>query len=336
MKKRIEWVDVGKYICIMLVMLSHLESRTEVLRTFYTPIYVTMFFFLAGYVYKQSETFSAHMVKKIKGLFVPWLILSNFNILLSSVMTLKNNHNLKRDLILNAIQIRALGDGLWFVAALFVAFIPFYFVIKMGNMKKAILYSFLLSLLSNIYTTYMPMDILPWGSSALPWHLEYIFKAMFWMVLGYYYRNHFEELLEKYNTLAACIFTTAIYLIIVYGTRQFDQGLAAIALGYITSLVGFMFLTLICKRIKVNRYISYVGANTIIFFALHGKVFAVIERVLASVLPGVYSTCLNNVFYSSVLAVVITLIMSIILIAPAYVINRWFPWVIGRKSAKNI
>lgn len=65
-KKRIEWVDIGKYICIMFVMLSHLESTTEVLDKFYSPFFLTVFFFLSGYVYRQPSSFKEHMDKKIK------------------------------------------------------------------------------------------------------------------------------------------------------------------------------------------------------------------------------------------------------------------------------
>ncbi len=43
--KRIEWVDIGKFICIMFVMLSHLESGSDILDTFYKPFYLTVFFF---------------------------------------------------------------------------------------------------------------------------------------------------------------------------------------------------------------------------------------------------------------------------------------------------
>ncbi len=48
---RIEWIDIGKYICIMFVMLSHLQSGTENFAQFYRPFFLTAFFFIAGYVY---------------------------------------------------------------------------------------------------------------------------------------------------------------------------------------------------------------------------------------------------------------------------------------------
>lgn len=62
--KRIEWVDIVKYICIIMVMLSHLETRTEIWKVFYSPFFLSAFFFSAGYVYKQRGDFKEFLYKK--------------------------------------------------------------------------------------------------------------------------------------------------------------------------------------------------------------------------------------------------------------------------------
>lgn len=64
--KRIEWVDIVKYVCIIMVMLSHLETRTDIWSTFYTPFFLTAFFFTAGYVYKPKGSFKEFMYKKFR------------------------------------------------------------------------------------------------------------------------------------------------------------------------------------------------------------------------------------------------------------------------------
>lgn len=88
----------------------------------------------------------------------------------------------------------------------------------------------------------------------------------------------------------------------------------------------------VARSVKANRYMSFVGANTLTYFALHGKVYAVMEALLKKLLPGFYAACLGHVAASSLLAVAITIVMSFLLIIPAVVINRWFPWVLGRKG----
>lgn len=214
--KRIEWVDIGKYICIMFVMLSHLESGSEILDKFYGPFFLTVFFFLSGYVYRQPRSFKEHMVKKFRGLFVPWLIFSNLNILLSAVLTLKGERNIASEFLWNLLQIRGHGDGVWFVAALFVAFIPFYFLIKWGKPGRVCAVATTLALISVIYTRLLPDGVLPWGDAALPWHLEYIFQAMLWMVLGYYFRIYGEAILDRTITPLRRVIVWIVYVLVAY------------------------------------------------------------------------------------------------------------------------
>lgn len=338
MDKRIEWVDIGKYICIMFVMLSHLESGTEVLRRFYTPFFLTVFFFLSGYVYRLPVSFKEHMIKKGKGLLVPWMIFSNVNILLSMIVTFKGERNFKTEFLWNLLQIRGHGDGIWFVAALFVAFIPFYFIVRWGNSGKpvkTIVLAFGLSLLSVIYMHILPKDTFPWGDAALPWHLEYMFQAMFWMVLGYYFRTGVlksgtvEMVFDRWNTAAHRAVLWSCYLIVAYIPNIIGGD---ILFSYIRSILGILAIVSVCKVLKSNNYVKFVGANTLTYFALHGKLYAVIEKVLGRF--GVYGKLLGNEITSSIVAVVITMVMSVVLILPAMIINRWFPWVLGRKKRK--
>ena len=77
--KRIVWVDVVKYICILMVMLSHLEARTDVWQAFYTPFFLSAFFFVSGYVYKPKDGFKQFLYKKFRQLFFPWLVFSVFD-----------------------------------------------------------------------------------------------------------------------------------------------------------------------------------------------------------------------------------------------------------------
>lgn len=128
--KRIEWVDLVKYFCIMMVMLSHLESRTDLWTTFYSPFFLTAFLFVSGYVYRPKRKFGSFLYKKFRQLFVPWLVFSVLNIVLAQIISFNEQGSLWDELKWNFLQIRGLGDEIWFVAALFVAFIPFYFIVK--------------------------------------------------------------------------------------------------------------------------------------------------------------------------------------------------------------
>lgn len=332
---RIEWVDMGKYICIMFVMLSHLESGSVVLDRFFNPFFLSMFFFLSGYVYKQPKSFREHFRKKVRTLLVPWFLFSVGSILLSCVTASVSMEEIGNRFIRCFLQIRGLEDENWFVAALFVTFLPFYFFIKWEKPVLTCILTFLLSVLSLWYCLNVPGEWFSWGRNALPWHLEYIFQAMVWMVLGYYFRSYGEEIFDRYNTLRNRVLLWALYLLAVYLPEYAQGGVVGIVMSHVTSLLGVLAVMSVCKVARSCRYIRFVGANTLTYFALHGWVYAAVELALKGLAGEFYAACLGHPLASSVLAVAVTLVVSLILIVPAEIINRWFPWVLGRKRVKN-
>lgn len=74
---------------------------------------------------------------------------------------------------------------------------------------------------------------------------------------------------------------------------------------------------------------QFVGANTLIYFALNGKVYAVIKKVLGRF--SFYSSWLENDIISSIVAIGIAIVMFVMLVLPAMIINGCFPWVLGGK-----
>lgn len=343
MSKRIEWVDIAKYICIIFVILHHLETGSEVLYVFYASFFLKAFFFTAGYVHRHTDDFKGFMIKKVKCLFVPWLIFSVLNILLSQVLSFNEHNNLFTELGWNLLQIRNHGDGIWFVAALFITFIPFYFIIKWGdkaNKRVAVIgISFLLSLGSIVYTEVMNPALLPWNSVELPWHLEYIFQAMFFMVLGYYFRKGYEEKFDKYNTGINRCCLTVVYLLLIYVPYVFGVEFPTavdIIYQYVREFAGVMLLVAVCKLVKTNSYISYVGQNTLICFALHGKVLSVLQTIIRKLIPNLYEAILANGMASGIFAMIFALVISVVLIIPAWIINNYLPWMVGRKRRKKV
>jgi fucose 4-O-acetylase-like acetyltransferase len=345
--KRIEWVDVLKYICIIFVMYSHLETNTNVVQSFYSPFFLMAFFFAAGYVYRPKDTFQTFLYKKFRQLFIPWLVFSVFNILLSQFLSFNEHGSLLSELKWNFLQIRDKGDGIWFVAALFAAFIPFYFFIKKyeaslcaGEKKPtviAILVALILSVVSIIYTNFFPADLLPWKTTALPWHLEYVFQAMIYMVLGYLFKKQFEDIFDRYNKLHNRIVIVAVYVILCYlpYVMNIDFGVGiSIAYTYVCQLIGVAMVVAVSKGIKTNRYVSYVGQNTLIYFAFHGKVYSIVQTMLKRFAGDFYSIILANTAASSVFAGIFAIGLSVVLMIPAYIINRWLPFIVGRKNLK--
>ena len=340
--ERVQWIDIVKYICIMWVMLSHLESKTAFLHTFYEPLFINGFFFASGYVYYHKDEFRHFFTKKVRGLFIPWLFFSVINILLSQIISFNEHSSLFDELKWNFLQIREKNDGLWFIAALFVAFIPFYFFIdKYEKSNKAtrnntlfIILAFALALLSSLYREYMNPALFPWKTNRLPWHLEDILVAMFWMFLGYLFKNIYEKIYDKKVNAISATMILGAYLILQYApyltNHYIPNKFFSVLYSYIVSFLGIFALIFICKRITPSKYMLYIGQNTLLCFALHGKVFSLLQTILKKTAGSVYSIVLSNTFTSSIFSIILTIILSLILIIPIYIINRWFPFLVGR------
>ena len=63
-KTRIMWVDIAKFICISLVMISHMEYVPSYAEYIFKPIFLTGFFFMSGYTFHVKNNFGSFLKKE--------------------------------------------------------------------------------------------------------------------------------------------------------------------------------------------------------------------------------------------------------------------------------
>lgn len=198
--------------------------------------------------------------------------------------------------------------------------------------------AFALSFISTVYTRMFPDDVFPWGSAALPWHLEYIFQAMFFMVLGYVFKEQMEERFDKANTFVFRVILCGSYLLMVYAPNAFGLSLPVmgdIFYTYLCQIVGILLVVAVSKRIRAGAYMKYIGQNTLICFALHGKMYSALQTLLRKT-GSMYETILADMWMSTAFSMAFALLISVLLIFPIYVINRYTPFIVGRgRSSKG-
>lgn len=337
LKKRVVWLDNVKLICIFFVMVSHLECTPRIFRLFFTPFFLTAFFFASGYVYKDTPSFKELIKKKARALLVPWFWFGLFNIVTSQILTFNAHASLKEEIIHNLLQVRGYGDRMWFIAALFVAHIPFYFLVKYCDRKKRVIISTIMFILSFVYSFYVDGNLFPWGTNNLPWHLEYIFVVNFFMVMGYEYKNSDENILKKFDTKLNKVLLLCIYLLLVVlnyyvGFTQSNIFIISTVMTIIMQVIGVALCVEAGKILPCNKFFSYVGMNTLIYYGLHGKVESIIEVVLRKV--GIYGLLCDNAIIGIVGGILIVICVSVLLLIPTWIINRYLPFVTGKKRMK--
>lgn len=267
-------------------------------------------------------------------ILIPWFIFGVFNILVSQLISFKQHNNLNDEIKFMFLQIRGFNDRNWFLACLFLSFIPFYFLKKIKDKYKAIFISFLLSWLSILYAKYIKIDILKLGTNALPWHIQSVFITSFFMILGYFYKTDFERKIIVTNK-KMCFFTIT-YILLVYLNYYNNKSVLGInnygnnsLFWYIVTFLGLIIIIEFCKNIKTNKIISFLGANTLIIYCLHGKVLSVAEKCFEIV---VGKELISNNWFINCCGMMICIVFTIIiLIIPIIIINKWFPFVIGKN-----
>lgn len=344
MKKRIEWLDIAKYFFIMVVILEHLEAGADELSALIVPYTLPGFLFVSGYTHKAGQPFKSFFVKKFRTLFVPWLILTFIDISLSQIVSF-GEHNYLYELGWNLLQIRGMHDQMWFVAALFTCYFPFYFFIEWYKKKsaennhrtEAFLFLSLLSLGAAVaYSFIMKPHWFPWGTISLPWHADYALRGLFFMSCGYFFREKYEVYYERFNRYWRAIIFTYVHAAIVYAPYfiTIPDSIFSVLANLVTPLVGIFAIISISRILPANKYILYVGQNTLLYFAFHGKVFGLIEGILRAFFAQPYYAILSNKITSILFAIAFTVVVSLILIIPSYIVNRWFPFILGKSKHK--
>ena len=332
MNNRIGWIDNLKAICILFVLLAHLDSGSPVLDKIYTPVFLTGFLFAAGYTFRPEPDFFVFLRKKVRTLLWPWLFFSTANLLLAQVLSFQDHGSFPEELKWNLLQIRGEGDGLWFIAALFVAFLPFYGIICRyeastfrGKTPVLLVLTASLSALSTWYMAAVDPAVFPWNSPALPWHLEYVFQAVFFMTLGY--------LARKEGWKDRGWLSVLLYALTLLAGERIPLWLWY-PWEYVKEIAGLFALMAVSRALPVHPVLSFLGGNTLLCFALHGKVMSLLQWLLGRCFSGGYALVLGDPWLSPLLAVTLTVLMALILLIPMAVINRWFPFLLGRRRTR--
>ncbi len=349
-KKRVEWIDTLKCLCMIAVLTEHVELVTPYWDWLVEPFFLNLFSFAAGYVYVHREGFGRFFVKKVRQLWVPWLFFSTLTILTAHVFSFNEHESLAVELGQNLLQIMYLGSEMWYVAALFVAFLPFYFFIRAfersaapARKKAAVLLgiAFLLCAGSYLFSQLAPRDLFPWCRPelpvTLPWHLEYMFQAMFFLALGYLFRLRYEAAFDRRDGVLHCVLLWAAYLLLDFGLTGLLPRTRAtgLLLYYPRVFLGCAAVISLSKRIRPNAYTRFVGGNTLSYYGLHGKAESFVQAILRRINEPEYLELVWGDHPEALLyAVAEALLVSVLLIPAAWLIDRCLPFAVGRRRKK--
>lgn len=276
-KKRIEYIDLMKGFCIILVVGLHCSLYTNIdlldncLGNFRMPLY----FFLSGLFFKKYSSFKEFLIKKTNKILIPyfffcWVPYCALSFLFTS--------NFTNPVFWLLAPIKMFNGVLWFLRCLFMSHILYYgFVVLTEKRSKVFqicllfLITFITLLVSIQYRkiSYMIQEDI---------HIFILNIFISIMCLPYNYvaqnvmQNHW---LEKEFSLKQTVFLLVIAISCAFIFVQENVILNKALFGdiyiftYISALSSIFALNLICRKINKLPFVSYLGRYSLIVFGTH-------------------------------------------------------------------
>jgi len=319
--KRIKWLDLSRGLAFLMVIYSHLDYCDDSIMRFFSPVFLSTFFFVSGYLYKTGENFLNVFEQRTRTLLIPFLIIGMTDVLLSQIISFKSV-SLSEALEGLLLQ-RGNAIKLWFIAAIYIYSVLFYFIAKFRN-KLLIIFALILYMGNWIYKY-------QFNGVELFWHVDNAGYALYYMSMGLCYKeneDYISKHLEKWWIIA---FISVFYVLFIYFSEQkYSYTSSKYCLdGLFVTLTGIIILLYICKHANYSFSCTcFVGANSLLYFAIHGKVYSVLQMLPRKLL--LYndigqSVCVDLLF-SSLLIVVGSFIIAILVLF----INKFASWITGK------
>lgn len=360
-KRHLDYLDLTKGIGIILVVIAHSGFAADPVQTYIVAFHMPLFFIVSGmlmyYLGEERKPFGRVFRKKAATVMVPYVTFSIAYLIIDIAgMYLELEPLTWTDIGNSAIMFVTFRgiSVLWFMPVLFIGQFLFLGCKKLcsgwTHKDAAVIVAAILSAIGGtvggtLFQAYYPQ------TSSMPvlcagYFLTVLLRSLCsfsFLTIGYYsYRCYFDKQDRAYVMDAKGWkginwkeITCGVLLLLLEVPLSRANGMVDMnnmmfanpALYYLNAVVGTLGVLLVCRQLGQFRPLRYLGVNSLIIMATHldFQVMYYAHRFAYWVDNRITSSD-RNVFYLSI-AFAVTL-MEIFLI---YVINRWLPFMLGKK-----
>jgi len=270
---RIEYIDLAKGLCIILVVFNHANyvlapvdyPLSDALCVMRMPLY----FFLSGLFFKPYESYFGFQKRKINKLLIPFLFFRIGSCIITPFVndTPFEWHKLW-DFLYSPLS--APNTPIWFLMCLYWLNQMFYGIYKIGSKSKCpIAVISILSLLLGIIG--FEIGRTPYNISAM--NIGTAMTATPFFCAGYLFKSHTKILYpsksDKYLLIpivACAIYTFYFAKTADYFTNRYESN---IWITYSCGITGVLSVIFLSKIIKWVPLVSYFGRYSIIILVTH-------------------------------------------------------------------
>lgn len=276
--KRIDFVDLTKGICIILVVMAHIGGafnkfdNDSMIASFRMPLY----FFISGIFFKSYEGFFGFFLRKINKLIIPFTFFYVGAFLLKYIvwkvapsvfyMPVSWSELL---LVFQGHELIKFNPPIWFLIALFNCNILFYLIHFLRERRLKLMFA--LTLLVGVAGFYMGKF-----HCELPFYMDVAMTALPFYVAGFWIRRYnFFLFPHRFDKLIPLFILSA--LIVMYFTAT-TPGMRTnnypgnIFQFYVAAFAGILVIMLFCKRVKRVPIVTYLGRYSVITLGIHAPI----------------------------------------------------------------
>ena len=293
-KKRLHYIDVAKGILILLVVYGHLYAWTTKLNpdaadyvlqslNFFISFYMPAFFVITGFCSNFKKPFPVFFLSSFKAILLPGLFFSLFDAIINFNLNLQHFYRIGKEFLVY-------GGRYWFLSALFVARLVYWFLCNHLSINKTIICSILLFVASFILTQFY--DYYEF------WYFIHALLLTPYLCLGQIlrYKNN------TYFISAAIIYIITLFITVIlsrmgiFQIKYIDAGFVMLVPAVVQSFINInysMFISLVllsvsgsimiiglAKKIEKNMILEYMGQNSLIIYCVHGIILRKISWYL--------------------------------------------------------
>lgn len=290
MKQRIEFIDLAKGICIILVVQIHVYGDTSFdvfnkLSIFRMPLY----YFLSGIFFKTYGNFSLFIKKKTNRLLFPFLFF--FICTIIPIHFLFDFYLQHQSVTIQELFFSDYGrfyhrynGAIWFLVSLFITNVYFFIIhsIFKGHTISIVVATCICGIIGyymNCMNIYLPM----WLDTSM--------TALPFFVMGYITRHNthflsstFCHMHYLYALISLLLLISVIAINMLLRTQLIDYDLNSYNMNiiclYIGGLSGIFLILFISKKLNKVYLISYIGRYSIVVLCTHILYIFIIRNIL--------------------------------------------------------
>lgn len=295
-------IDVLKGLGILFVIAGHMASP---LSNYFYSFHMGIFFFITGYLYKNSNLkFTEFLKKKFIKILIPYFIFWLISLLWAEILTYYETHSFIKFELRHLLGLLLGGEWLnkssinftiWYFQLFFIANVLTYFLMKFNKKVRFIIMVIL------IFVTIPIQNLIP-GRPVF--HINALPTAMFYVLLGDFIRNiNFNKKFKKCSQAILLIFI-GFDLALLYSGNIAHIGTKYYFVVSTISILGYFILSGIIKN--KSKILSYFGENSLFIFGFHSILLPYTSYVSKYIL-GIFK--INNVMIIEILCVIITAVL---------------------------